>query len=291
MTTTEWITDTVLVLVVFRQLRESRLDRKTFLIPLGIVAFVAYSYLDSVPTAGNDLVLIAALTAVGAALGVAGGVHTRIRALDGHLVIKAGAVSALLWVLGMGARMGFQVWVRRRSTGGRRRRTGRRGADGPAHARDGRHRGHAPPDRGASGGGGGRPDPFADDESILGALGAGARGYLTKNAGRQDITRAIRAAGAGQSVLDREVQNRLLATARAKAPAPGPAGRPLPDDLTPREREVLALIGQGLSNRGIAEKLFISEATVKTHINNLFAKSHIRDRAEAVRRAIGAGLA
>ncbi|MGX1029850.1 DNA-binding NarL/FixJ family response regulator [Streptomyces ambofaciens] len=134
---------------------------------------------------------------------------------------------------------------------------------------------------------------FADDESILGALGAGARGYLTKNAGRQDITRAIRAAGAGQSVLDREVQNRLLATARAKA-APGPggaAGQPLPDDLTPREREVLTLIGQGLSNRGIAEKLFISEATVKTHINNLFAKTHIRDRADAVRRALAAGLA
>ncbi|CAL9490118.1 response regulator transcription factor [Streptomyces sp. enrichment culture] len=134
---------------------------------------------------------------------------------------------------------------------------------------------------------------FADDESILGALGAGARGYLTKNAGRQDITRAIRAAGAGQSVLDREVQERLLATARAKAsPTPdGPAPQPLPADLTPREREVLTLIGQGLSNRGIAEKLFISEATVKTHINNLFAKTHIRDRADAVRRAIGAGLA
>ncbi|MCV2459894.1 response regulator transcription factor [Streptomyces sp. ICN988] len=135
---------------------------------------------------------------------------------------------------------------------------------------------------------------FADDESILGALGAGARGYLTKNAGRQDITRAIRAAGAGQSVLDREVQDRLLATARAQtAPAAQgeAAGQPLPDDLTPREREVLALIGQGLSNRGIAEKLFISEATVKTHINNLFAKAHIRDRADAVRRAIGAGLA
>lgn len=134
---------------------------------------------------------------------------------------------------------------------------------------------------------------FADDESILGALGAGARGYLTKNAGRQDITRAIRAAGAGQSVLDREVQDRLLATARAKAPAAATeqaARQPLPDDLTPREREVLALIGQGLSNRGIAETLFISEATVKTHINNLFAKVHIRDRADAVRRAIGAGL-
>ncbi|MGV9394212.1 response regulator transcription factor [Streptomyces olivaceus] len=134
---------------------------------------------------------------------------------------------------------------------------------------------------------------FADDESILGALGAGARGYLTKNAGRQDITRAIRAAGAGQSVLDREVQDRLLATARAKAPDAATeqaARQPLPDDLTPREREVLALIGQGLSNRGIAETLFISEATVKTHINNLFAKAHIRDRADAVRRAIGAGL-
>lgn len=111
MTATEWITDIALVLIVFRQMREDRLDHKTFLLPLGIVAFVAYSYLDSVPTAGNDLVLIAALMAVGAALGIAGGVYTRIRALEGHLLIKAGAVSAILWVVGMGARMGFQVWV------------------------------------------------------------------------------------------------------------------------------------------------------------------------------------
>ncbi|WP_030872348.1 response regulator transcription factor [Streptomyces sp. NRRL F-2747] len=134
---------------------------------------------------------------------------------------------------------------------------------------------------------------FADDDSILGALSAGARGYLTKNAGRQDITRAIRAAAAGQSVLDREVQGRLLATARTKASPPDgpPSDAPLPEDLTPREREVLALIGQGLPNRGIAERLFISEATVKTHINNLFAKAGIRDRADAVRRAIASGLA
>ncbi|MFI0235624.1 response regulator [Streptomyces sp. NPDC016845] len=131
---------------------------------------------------------------------------------------------------------------------------------------------------------------FADDESILAALSAGARGYLTKNAGRQDIVRAVRAAAAGQSVLDREVQDRLLATVRTVRPAaPGPG--PLPADLTPREREVLTLIGQGLPNRAIAEKLFISEATVKTHINNLFAKADIRDRADAVRRAIAAGLA
>ncbi|MFD7027867.1 response regulator [Streptomyces sp. NPDC059917] len=133
---------------------------------------------------------------------------------------------------------------------------------------------------------------FADDESILGALGAGARGYLTKNAGRQDITRAIRAAAAGQSVLDREVQDRLLASVRTTASTASPATRTaLPADLTPREREVLTLIGRGLPNRGIAEKLFISEATVKTHINNLFAKADIPDRAAAVRRAIEAGLA
>ncbi|MEV8227082.1 response regulator transcription factor [Streptomyces sp. NPDC079167] len=128
---------------------------------------------------------------------------------------------------------------------------------------------------------------FADDDSILGALGAGASGYLTKNAGRRDITRAIRAAAAGQSVLDREVQDRLLATVRPGTPA---VGQSLPGTLTPREREVLALIGQGLPNRGIAEELFISEATVKTHINNLFAKAGIRDRADAVRRAIESGL-
>ncbi|MFK0224294.1 DNA-binding response regulator [Streptomyces sp. NPDC090303] len=130
---------------------------------------------------------------------------------------------------------------------------------------------------------------FADDDSVMAALAAGARGYLTKNAGREDIARAIRAAAAGQSVLDQEVRDRLLAAvtgARRSAP-----GEPLPGDLTPREREVLALIGRGLPNRAIAERLFVSEATVKTHINNLFAKAGIRDRAEAVRRAIAAGLA
>ncbi|MCC0093296.1 hypothetical protein K7B10_00435 [Streptomyces flavotricini] len=111
MTATEWITDIALVLIVFRQLREGRLDHKTFLLPLAIVAFVGYSYLDSVPTAGNDLVLIGALTAVGAVLGIAGGIYTRIRTLDGDLLIKAGAVSAVLWIAGMGARMGFQTWV------------------------------------------------------------------------------------------------------------------------------------------------------------------------------------
>ncbi|MFJ8061894.1 hypothetical protein [Streptomyces sp. NPDC096142] len=111
MNTTDWITDIALVLVVFRQLREGRLDLKSYLIPLGIVAFVASHYLHSVPTAGNDLVLIGTLIAAGAALGIAGGVYTRIREVGEHLYIKAGAVSAILWIVGMGARMGFQVWV------------------------------------------------------------------------------------------------------------------------------------------------------------------------------------
>ncbi|MER6082312.1 hypothetical protein [Streptomyces sp. NPDC001833] len=111
MTTTEWITDIALVLVVFRQLREGRLDLKSFLIPLGIVAFVAHQYLDGIPTAGNDLVLIGVLMGVGAALGVAGGVYTRLRTVGEHVLIKAGAVSAILWIVGMGARMGFQLWT------------------------------------------------------------------------------------------------------------------------------------------------------------------------------------
>jgi DNA-binding NarL/FixJ family response regulator len=89
-------------------------------------------------------------------------------------------------------------------------------------------------------------------------------------------------------VLDRAVQDRLLASTRAARP-PAVSDQP-PVDLTPREREVLTLIGQGLPNRAIAEQLFISEATVKTHINNLFAKAGIRDRADAVRRALAYGL-
>ncbi|MFF0428419.1 hypothetical protein ACFYUJ_29000 [Streptomyces sp. NPDC004520] len=111
MTTIDWITDLALLLVVFRQLRESRLDRTSYLIPLGIVAFVAYRYLDTVPTDGNDLVLIAALVTFGAALGIGAGACTRIRSRGGQLYIKAGVASACLWVLGMGTRMAFQLWV------------------------------------------------------------------------------------------------------------------------------------------------------------------------------------
>ncbi|OZF08888.1 DNA-binding response regulator [Rhodococcus sp. 15-1154-1] len=125
---------------------------------------------------------------------------------------------------------------------------------------------------------------FADDDSILGALGAGAVGYLTKDAGRHEIAAALRAAVAGQSVLDRAVQARLLAVARPAAPTAPPV------ELTPRETEVLRHIAEGLTNREIASALFVSEATVKTHINNLFAKAGLRDRAQAVHYAFTNGV-
>jgi hypothetical protein len=110
MTTTEWITDIALLLVVFRQIRESRLDLPQIALPLGIVAWVAHHYLHSIPTAGHDLVLILALVAVGAALGIAGGIYTRVRFAGGEVLVKAGLVAGTLWVVGMGARMGFQLW-------------------------------------------------------------------------------------------------------------------------------------------------------------------------------------
>jgi DNA-binding NarL/FixJ family response regulator len=129
---------------------------------------------------------------------------------------------------------------------------------------------------------------YADDESILKALHAGARGYLTKDAGRSEIARAIEAAAAGQSVLDPAVQARLLAVAGEPAAQAVPEQRP--DGLTAREVEVLALIAGGLSNGQIARALFVSEATVKTHVNHIFSKAGVRDRAQAVHYAYQHGI-
>ncbi|MGA3352772.1 MAG: response regulator transcription factor [Acidimicrobiales bacterium] len=128
---------------------------------------------------------------------------------------------------------------------------------------------------------------YADDESIFTALSAGAIGYLTKDAGRDDIRRAIEAAAAGQSLLDPNVQARLVAVAASRV------GRPtlLPDGLTEREAEVLALIADGLSNTEIAARLYVGETTVKTHVNRIFAKTHSRDRAQASAYAHRHGLA
>jgi DNA-binding NarL/FixJ family response regulator len=123
---------------------------------------------------------------------------------------------------------------------------------------------------------------YSDDESVLSALRAGARGFLTKDADAEAIGRALEAAAAGQSIVDAEVQRRLVEAAPVPVADSG---------LTPRETEVLRLIAEGLSNTEIARRLVVSEATVKTHINHLFAKAGLRDRAQAVAYAYRLGLA
>lgn len=128
---------------------------------------------------------------------------------------------------------------------------------------------------------------YADDTSVLAALRAGALGYLTKESGRDQIARALHAAAAGQAILDPAVQQTLVQAANAPAQ---PRREELPDGLTAREGEVLGLIAAGQSNAEIAAELFVTEATVKTHINNLFAKAGLRDRAQAVRYAYQHGL-
>lgn len=128
---------------------------------------------------------------------------------------------------------------------------------------------------------------YSDDESIMAALRAGARGYLTKNARAADIARAIAAVRRGDDHFDPVVQRRVVEMATRDRPWAG--GQP--DGLTPRELEVLRLIADGRSNVEIARQLHVTEGTVKTHVNNLFAKAGLRDRAQAVRYAFRHGLA
>ena len=135
---------------------------------------------------------------------------------------------------------------------------------------------------------------YADDATIVPALRAGALGYLTKDASAEQIEVAIRAVHAGQTHLDPAVQEQLVAAVTSRAPDPPEGGtrhQQLPAGLTTREAEVLALLASGLSNSEIAQRLFVSNATVKTHINRIFAKTGARDRAQAVRYAYQTGLA
>ena len=114
-----------------------------------------------------------------------------------------------------------------------------------------------------------------------------ARGFLTKDADAEAIARALRSAAAGQSTVDGELQRRLVEAATRGAPARVKEV----EGLTAREIEVLRLIAAGLSNGEIARKLVVSEATVKTHVNHLFAKAGLRDRAQAVAFAYRNGIA
>jgi DNA-binding NarL/FixJ family response regulator len=128
---------------------------------------------------------------------------------------------------------------------------------------------------------------FGEDEDALRALHVGARGVLTKDAGREEISHALHQAAAGHMTLAAPLQARLLA---ASAPPEIPTRVELPDGLTAREAEVLGLIASGFTNREIAARLVVSEATVKTHINHLFAKIDARDRAAAINYAARHGL-
>ncbi len=137
---------------------------------------------------------------------------------------------------------------------------------------------------------------YLDDTSVLDALRAGARSYLTKDADRTEIAHALRAAAGGLAVFDPRAHAALMAAAAAPPPdpsggattqPPGRSGPPaqgatLPDGLTQREAQILALIAQGLTNPEIAARLFLSNHTVKTHINRIFAKTGSRDRVAAI---------
>jgi DNA-binding NarL/FixJ family response regulator len=132
---------------------------------------------------------------------------------------------------------------------------------------------------------------FADDASVLGALRAGARGYLTKDAGADQIRAAVEAVARGEAALDPAVQHHVIAAlAEPGDSGSEPAAAELPDGLTPREAEVLALIAEGLTNAEIADRLVVSGATVKTHVNHIFAKTGARDRAQAVVYAYAHGF-
>jgi DNA-binding NarL/FixJ family response regulator len=121
---------------------------------------------------------------------------------------------------------------------------------------------------------------FDDDEVLAGMLRAGAAGFVLKGVPAQDLHRAVHAVADGGAWLDPAVTGRVLAIYRSAAPPPARDARL--DALTGREREVLTLIGQGKANAEIAAELFVSEGTVKTHINHLFTKLQLRDRAAAI---------
>ena len=131
---------------------------------------------------------------------------------------------------------------------------------------------------------------YADDASVLGALRAGARGYLTKDAGAEEIRAAVEAVARGVAALVPCVQRHVVAALAGDEQAAAPS-QALPDELTPREAEVLGLIAAGRTNAEIADALVVSAATVKSHVNHIFAKAGVRDRAQAVVYAYENGLA
>jgi len=122
---------------------------------------------------------------------------------------------------------------------------------------------------------------FDDDEVLAGVLRAGASGFVLKGVTAEDLQRAVRVVAEGGAWLDPAVTGRVLTVYRSAAPR-ATAGDAALDTLSGREREVLALIGQGRTNAEIAAELFVGEGTVKTHVNHVFTKLQLRDRAAAI---------
>ncbi len=135
---------------------------------------------------------------------------------------------------------------------------------------------------------------YADDDAVLPALRAGAAGYLTKDTTGEALIAAVRDVATGRTVLDAAVQARLVELLRAPSPAPAeepPGAEPLPEGLTPREIDVIRLVADGLSNKQVARRLFVSEATVKTHLNHVLGKLDVEGRPGLVAWAWRHGLA
>lgn len=130
---------------------------------------------------------------------------------------------------------------------------------------------------------------FDLDDYVYEAFKAGASGFLVKDAPRERIIDAIRAVAAGEALASPSVTRRLI---ERFVDAPGPSSNPPPqlDELTPREREVLELIARGLSNSELAQRLYLSEKTIKTHVGRILMKLGIRDRVQAVILAYEAGI-
>lgn len=131
---------------------------------------------------------------------------------------------------------------------------------------------------------------FDDDEVLSAALRAGAAGFQLKDAPGEDLIRSVRVVASGGAWLDPAVTGRVLATYRAAAPGEANEAGVRIEQLTPRELEVLRMIGRGASNTEIASELFVSEATVKSHVGHIFTKLDLRDRAAAIVFAFDHGL-
>jgi len=127
---------------------------------------------------------------------------------------------------------------------------------------------------------------FDDDASVFQAMRAGARGYLLKGAGEQEIERAVRGVAEGEAIFGPAVAQRVLDYLTGTTPRQQPAF----PELSERERDVLALLAEGRSNPDIARRLYLSPKTVRNHVSNIFTKLQVADRAQAIIKARDAGL-